>query len=573
MKGMNKILSINILALLLCYSTQLFAQKDRKVTFIGGARSVMTNNRIAVTDTLLADTTTAKRNTGGYALIDLGVNIKPNKNTEIMGMFRIRNGFGGFWGSAVTFDVRQLYMKGIVANTLRYQLGDLNLKQSPFTLYNHHADAIDSLPAIFNLQRNIVNYEKFYMNNTWRMQGANVDFGLTFKDFIKEMNFTGFLTRVNATNFSNIPERLMAGGSIDVVQSKKFRIGYNVNSVFDVLGTVKDSNVFRNNVQSIDAKLTTPIGSQFLTVAAEVGNSNYRYTIDTLAPELKDYFAHAHATIRLPKYNVSATVGYLNVGPEYRSIGAQSKDVNYNALPAYYDRYTNAQNVRPLGLMDVVTNENVYNRTISSRLMSANNLFNNAMPYGIATFNRTGLYGQVHYKKDIDATVSYYNLSEIKGQGTLALRNFSIGKLNVMAPLHTYLNMKNKLELQVGYMFQNTNRNSDVALENVNFKNTQATIGIRYELFKDFDLLGGFVLQNTVGDDFIADRNSYTEVTYFTQQKYDIRQQLSGLGFRYNFTPKIYLSAIFQQGVFVDDTKSTANYNINQFGIIYNMLF
>ena len=570
---MNKILSINILALLLCSSMQLFAQKDRKVTFIGGARSVMTNNRIAVTDTLLADTTTAKRNTGGYALIDLGVNIKPNKNTEIMGMFRIRNGFGGFWGSAVTFDVRQLYMKGIVANTLRYQLGDLNLKQSPFTLYNHHADAIDSLPAIFNLQRNIVNYEKFYMNNTWRMQGANVDFGLTFKDFIKEMNFTGFLTRVNATNFSNIPDRLMAGGSIDLVQSKKFRIGYNVNSVFDVLGTVKDSNVFRNNVQSVDVKFTSKIGQQTLSVSAEVGNSNYRYTLDTLAPELKDYFAHAHATIRLPKYNVSATVGYLNVGPEYRSIGAQSKDVNYNALPAYYDRYTNAQNVRPLGLMDIVTNENVYNRTISSRLMSANNLFNNAMPYGIATFNRTGLYGQVHYKKDIDATVSYYNLSEIKGQGTMALRNFSIGKLNVMAPLHIYLNMKNKLELQVGYIFQNTNRNSDVALENVNFKNTQATIGIRYELFKDFDLLGGFVLQNTVGDDFIADRNSYTEVTYFTQQKYDIRQQLSGVGFRYNFTPKIYLSAIYQQGVFVDDTKSTANYNINQFGIIYNMLF
>lgn len=570
---MNKILSINILALLLCCSMQLFAQKDRKVTFIGGARSVMTNNRIAVTDTLLADTTTAKRNTGGYALIDLGVNIKPNKNTEIMGMFRIRNGFGGFWGSAVTFDVRQLYMKGIVANTLRYQLGDLNLKQSPFTLYNHHADAIDSLPAIFNLQRNIVNYEKFYMNNTWRMQGANVDFGLTFKDFIKEMNFTGFLTRVNATNFSNIPERLMAGGSIDVVQSKKFRIGYNVNSVFDVLGTVKDSNVFRNNVQSVDAKFTSKIGQQTLSVSAELGNSNYRYTLDTLAPELKDYFAHAHATIRLPKYNVSATVGYLNVGPEYRSIGAQSKDVNYNALPAFYDRYTNAQNVRPLGLMDVVTNENVYNRTISSRLMSANNLFNNAMPYGIATFNRTGLYGQVHYKKDIDATLSYYNLSEIKGQGTLALRNFSIVKLNVMAPLHTYLNMKNKLELQVGYSLQNTNRKSDIALENVNFKNSQATIGIRFELLKDFDLLGGFVLQNTVGDDFISDRNAYTEVTYFTQQKYDVSQQLSGIGFRYNFTPKIYLSAIYQQGVFVDALKTTANYNINQFGIIYNMLF
>ena len=74
------------------------AQKERKVTFVGGARSVMTNNRLVVNDTLAADTSTALRYTGGCALIDLGVNIKPNKNTEILGMFRIRNGFGGFWG-------------------------------------------------------------------------------------------------------------------------------------------------------------------------------------------------------------------------------------------------------------------------------------------------------------------------------------------------------------------------------------------------------------------------------------------------------------------------------------------
>jgi hypothetical protein len=53
-----------------------------------------------------------------------------NKNTEILGMFRIKNNFGGFWGSGVTFDVRQLYMKGVVAKALRYQLGDLNLKPS-----------------------------------------------------------------------------------------------------------------------------------------------------------------------------------------------------------------------------------------------------------------------------------------------------------------------------------------------------------------------------------------------------------------------------------------------------------
>jgi hypothetical protein len=175
---------INILILLMFVVNVCYSQKERKVTFVGGARSVMTNNRLVVNDTIAEDTSTAKRNTGGYALIDLGVNIKPNKNTEILGMFRIKNNFGGFWGSGVTFDVRQLYMKGVVAKALRYQLGDLNLKQTAFTLFNHHADAIDSLPTVFNLQRNIVNYEKFYQKNTWRMQGANVDFGISFKNII-----------------------------------------------------------------------------------------------------------------------------------------------------------------------------------------------------------------------------------------------------------------------------------------------------------------------------------------------------------------------------------------------------
>lgn len=565
---------IIILCALLMSCQLAFSQKERKVTFVGGARSIMSNSVLGITDTSgVADTATAKRNTGGYALIDLGVNIKPNKNTEIMGMFRIRNAFGGFWGAGVTFDVRQLYMKGIVANTVRYQLGDLNLKQTPFTLFNHHADAIDSLPEIFNLQRNIVNYEKFYMNNTWRMQGANVDFGLTFKDYIKEVNFTGFITRLNATNFSTIPERLMAGGSVDIVQSNHFKLGYNINAVFDVLGTIADSNTFQNRVQSIDAHYVQDLGEQSLKLSAEVGNSKYSYSMDTLAPVLQDYFVHANAALTLPKYNVTASLGYLNVAPEYRSIGAQSKDVNYNAQPLYYDRYTNGQTARPLGLLDVVANENIYNRTLSSRLMPINNIFNNAMPFGIATFNRVGVYASAAYEKDIHASISYHNLSEIKGQGTLALRKFSVIKANVMAPIHKYLDMKNKFEISLGTKLENINRNSAESVENVDFSNTQLTSGLRLELFENFDLLGGLLIQNAKGDDFIADRDTYTEVTFYNQQQYDMQQQLRGVGVRYNFSPKIYLTGMYQQGVFTDALKQQADYKINQFNIIYNMLF
>jgi hypothetical protein len=564
---------ISILLLVLLASQISYAQKDRKVTFVGGARSIMTNNNLMVTDTLQADTTTAKRNTGGYALVDLGINIKPNKSTEILGMFRIRNAFGGFWGGGVTYDVRQLFIKGVIANAVRYQLGDLNLKQTPFTLYNHHADAIDSLPSIFNLQRNIVNYEKFYMNNTWRMQGANVDFGLSFNKYISAINATGFITRINATNFANVPERLMGGIVLDLVQSKHFKIGYNLNSVFDVVGTVADSNAFRNTIHTVDAKFTTPIGKQILTIGGEIGTSKYSYSLDTLAPKLNDFFVHSFATIVLPKYHSKATIGYLNVGPEFRSIGAQSKDINYNALPVYFDRFTNAQTIRPLSLLDVVTNENIYNRTVSSKLNTENNLYNNALPFGIATFNRAGVYAKLNYKKDIDANVTYYNVSEIQGQGTLALRKFSVVKLNASVPVNMYLKTKNKFNIQLGTSMQTTARNSTVALENIDYTNTQYSAGISYELFKDFELMGGYITNNTKGNDFIADRNAFTEVTYFNQHKYDVQQSMKAIGVKYNFTNKIYLSTIYQQGSYTDALRNTANFKINQFTIIYNMLF
>ena len=163
-KKIHYTLLLAALPLLAAYA-QTQPPKTKVVEFVGGARSLITNNEIGVQDSL-PDSTTVKKNTGGYALIDLGVNIKPNKNVEILGMFRVLNNYGGFWGSGVTFSVRQLWLKGVLGDVLRYQIGDLNLKQTPFTLYNHNADRIDSLPAIFGLQQQIVQYERFYQKNT-----------------------------------------------------------------------------------------------------------------------------------------------------------------------------------------------------------------------------------------------------------------------------------------------------------------------------------------------------------------------------------------------------------------------
>lgn len=566
----NKVI---VTILILLNTVLLYGQNDRKINFVGGARSLLNANTISVSDSL-PDTVSVKKNNGGYAIMDMGLLIKPNKNTEIMGMFRIRNEFGGFWGSGVSFDVRQLWLKGVVANALRYQLGDINLKQTPFTLYNHHADQIDSLPAIFDLQRNIVSYDRFYTkNNSWRMQGANVDFGLNFSKIIKELNFSGLITRLNATNFSNIPDRLMAGGSVNVVQSKYFEIAYNVNSVFDVKGTILDSNIFKNTVSTFDWKIKKEINGNLIALGGEAGTSKHYFSADTLAPNLSDYFVNAFAKYYITKWNVTFTAGYLNVGPDFRSIGAQSKDVNYNGLPTFFNRYTNAQDIRPITLFDVIGNENIYNRTVTQYMMPISTVFNNVLPFGIATNNRIGGYARVQFKtkNEIAVNAEYFNLNEIRGQGSFALKKFEVYKAYVLVPINKLIKHSKHISIQFGTTIQNTKRNSSESIENIKLETMQINGGFRWEIFKNFDLLGGYISQNTKGNEFSADRNTYNEITYFNIANYNLNQQILAGGIRYNFGVNTHLTLLYQSNKYQDKLGNNASFEIKQFGIIYSI--
>lgn len=566
----NKVI---VTILILLNTVLLYGQNDRKINFVGGARSLLNANTISVSDSL-PDTVSVKKNNGGYAIMDMGLLIKPNKNTEIMGMFRIRNEFGGFWGSGVSFDVRQLWLKGVVANALRYQLGDINLKQTPFTLYNHHADQIDSLPAIFDLQRNIVSYDRFYTkNNSWRMQGANVDFGLNFSKIIKELNFSGLITRLNATNFSNIPDRLMAGGSVNVVQSKYFEIAYNVNSVFDVKGTILDSNIFKNTVSTFDWKIKKEINGNLISLGGEAGTSKHYFSADTLAPNLSDYFVNAFAKYYITKWNVTFTAGYLNVGPDFRSIGAQSKDVNYNGLPTFFNRYTNAQDIRPITLFDVIGNENIYNRTVTQNMMPISTVFNNVLPFGIATNNRIGGYARVQFKtkNQIAVNAEYFNLNEIRGQGSFALKKFEVYKAYVLVPINKLIKHSKHISIQFGTTIQNTKRNSSESIENIKLESMQINGGFRWEIFKNFDLLGGYISQNTKGNEFSADRNTYNEITYFNIANYNLNQQILAGGIRYNFGVNTHLTLLYQSNKYQDKLGNNASFEIKQFGIIYSI--
>ena len=127
------------------------------------------------------------------------------------------------------------------------------------------------------------------------------------------------------------------------------------------------------------------------------------------------------------------------------------------------------------------------------------------------------------------------------------------------------------IPLQLSTNLQATNRKSNESIENADYKTTQYVAGFRWEFISNFELLGGFISQTNKGFDFIADRNGYTEVIYYTLTNYSLTQQIKAVGIRYNFSSKAYLCALYQQSSYQDKLKNNTDFNINQFGLLYNI--
>ena len=217
---MKKTTQIIIIVFSLIAASPVYGQ-DKKVWVSGAARGVLYGDDYE--NNAEEDSVTARKLQSGSTLIDLGVNIQPNKNILIQGMVRIRNDYGGFWGSGVTFDVRQLYIKGIIADVVKYQLGDINYKLTPYTLNNQTGLVSKYEGVMTGITLDQVNYDLFYTkDDTWRQQGGAIDFGLQFSKAVEEIEFNLFTTRIRPTNFDTEDDRLYSGGSITLLQSKYF---------------------------------------------------------------------------------------------------------------------------------------------------------------------------------------------------------------------------------------------------------------------------------------------------------------------------------------------------------------
>ena len=551
-------------------------EKDlRKVVFTGAARGLYYGDRIGQE---VEDSITIPRMNSGHTLVDLGMNIRPNRNTEIQGMVRVRNDYGGFWGSGVSFDIRQLYIKGVAGGVVRYQLGDINYKLSPYTLSNTQQEIITQGPVVFQQQTRLMNYDNFYAaDSSWRQQGAAAEFGLQFAKFVKELQFHTVATRVRTTDFGSINDRLFAGYNVNLVQSNFFEIGENHVTLFDIEGTSRNLSTFHNPVTTGTLLLKKDISNWKMKVNVEAGTSKTYYEKFEGSPETNGKIFDAKWMGTNSSNGLSVEAGWKYVSSDFRSPGAQTKRVNYNYQPTSFGRITNDQVVRNLTAFDLMRESNAYNRQLSSNLMLIQPKYDNITPYGTATPNRQGVTVNAKYvipSKILEVSATQLMMQETRGEGTLVPRKFMRSEVKAVAHVNKRFGKSDKLfDVTVRFRNDNTSRKAEENVRAVDLSTQILSIGAEYEFWENWDLMLGLQQITFNGFDYTAVRNNFSEIYNFREYQTDGKEFMQAAGVRYRFSDKSSLSMNLLNFKNTDAFDATQNYNVRQFMLLYQMNF
>jgi hypothetical protein len=222
----------------------------------------------------------------------------------------------------------------------------------------------------------------------------------------------------------------------------------------------------------------------------------------------------------------------------------------------------------------VYQNSNLYNAGISDRIMAYNPVFNNATPYGRATFNRNGLTSQLSYldpKKRLEVRLEGQFLREIRGQGTTKLKDFTVLTAQIKWDVSKTFKFKMPLVVTSGFNQQQTKRKSDLAFEQINLTSTQFNAGIDFEFIPQFHLLAGINSMQATGNEILPERKPNGEIYNFTPISVDVNEIIYSSGIKFNFSDKIFLAGLYDYSTIKSNGLNP--YHLNQLLIVYSMKF
>ena len=554
----------------------ILAQDDEKVWFDGMGRSFFTRDALRDEVNYL-DTLSSQSSSTGYNLLDLNTHINPIADFEIFAQLRIRNTFGGFFGSGTSIDVRQLRATGVINKKVRFNIGDIFLNQTRFTLHNYQEGIVSFQSDLFNSYRDIIQYENFYIDNRWRMQGLQTDFSFKFDRYIRSLEFDAFVTRprgsLGISETLYLSDQIMAGGSIITRISKQLTYSFNYVNLFEIPSSGTTNISIRNPVLHNSLKFEIS-KDNYTTNHILHGGFSQRHWLNTEDDAFGPYSFSSTEGIFFEFENqflnndstLDFIVGFRHIDPNFRSSGSQTRRLDITKPLTTYPTYFNGLSDRTMSLFDVVSDENIYNQEISSTLMAYNQIYSNVLPYGDATPNRQGVFLKLKYRSFDNLIVSKLNAGyfyEIIGQGTDEKRQFNQIQALLKFNASKKLGLSKKLDFVFNYSIENTSREGD-EIESLNLECNHIGFNLNAEVADKFFFQTGVRNLNAVGKEFITERTSYGEIFNFDWKQYDQRDFIFTNGLLYTFNDNVYTNIQYNVWGTEFNDEETPNFNYSR---------
>jgi hypothetical protein len=546
------------------------SQVKSKLWYDGNSRVIF--NRDALEGTIKdIDTVSTRSNGGGSTVLDLGFHFTPVDDIEIFSEIRLKNDFGGMWGNKSVVELRRLSAKGIVNNKIAFSIGDIYLKQTKFTLYNYEQELSQYEPSVFKFYRDYVNYENYYQSNYHRLQGLQTNFSFNMYNFIEQLDFDAFTARVRGVEWLGKPELLMLGGSAMVRLSNKINLGSHYVNTFEVLSSSNGTVAYYNPVLNTQISYSGSVNDNPYKMLLEGGFSKRGWDGDSLAPEVKGNFMQA--SLHSKRINGELDLGFRYVDSDFRSMGAQTRRIQYNNSTTTYPYYSNNYTQRKVSLLDVMSDPNVYNKNLSTSLMSYNPMYSSVTPYGDATPNRIGFTAKISNINITDffsTNIQTQYFSEVIGQGTTQKRILNKSALQSMLLLNKLLSTKKSLILEGSMNLETVNRAGE-DFEKIDFTSILYSGSISYELIKNFKIIAGAKVFYAEGNEFIADRDKYDQINDYSNHIYDSKETILIAGLQHHFTEDIYFTMQYNQFNVLDKTNTYDEFSLGRLIFMFNM--
>ena len=173
------------------------------------------------------------------------------------------------------------------------------------------------------------------MKNYWRLQGIQTNFSYNMYSFLEQIDVDAFSSRIRGSQWLGDPELLMLGSTVLIRLNDKLKIGSHYINTFEIKSTSNTDVAYYNPVLTAKVIYSDKLHEKYpFNFTFEAGTSKRGWEGDGFAPESNGTIFSSLFKSKINNSSISFAFKYVDT--DFRSIGAQTRRLQYLSSPTSY---------------------------------------------------------------------------------------------------------------------------------------------------------------------------------------------------------------------------------------------